>query len=230
MTRILLVDDDLSLHALLGKYLAQQGYIMLHAHDGQAGLKLLFDERPDVMVLDIMMPKLDGWDTLQRIRAMSDLPVILLTARDTEQDKLRGFGLGSDDYVTKPFSFAILAARIEAILKRTTDNSQSSSVLKVGSLVLDPIHHRVTLDDDPIELTPTEFKLLKILIQEPGRVFTQEQLVTRVWGEEYAEEVGYIRRYIWHLRRKIEPNPDEPQYILNEHGIGYKLIHFSCND
>lgn len=224
MTRILLVDDDLSLHALLGEYLTQQGYTMLHAYDGQVGLKLLFDERPDVMVLDIMMPKLDGWDTLQRIREMSDLPVILLTARDTEQDKLHGFGLGSDDYVTKPFSFAELTARIEAILKRASGNSPASSMLKVGNLMLDPIHHRVTLDDEPMELTPTEFKLLKILMQEPGRVFTQEQLVTRVWGEEYAEEVGYIRRYIWHLRRKIEPDPDNPQYILNEHGVGYKLV------
>jgi two-component system, OmpR family, KDP operon response regulator KdpE len=227
MTRILLIDDDLSLHELLGKYLEQQEYVVLHAYDGRAGLKLLFDERPDVMVLDIMMPKLDGWDTLKRIREMSNLPVILLTAHDTEQDKLRGFGLGSDDYITKPFSFAELAARIEAILKRVSGKSQASNVLKVGNLMLDPIHHRVTYDDEPMKLTPTEFKLLKILMQEPGRVFTQEQLVIRVWGEEYAEEIGYIRRYIWHLRRKIEPNPDEPQYILNEHGVGYKLVHIS---
>lgn len=225
MIHILLIDDDASLHTLLGEYLAQHGYKVSHAHDGQAGLKAVFEERPDLVVLDVMMPKLDGWDTLGRIREMSDLSVIMLTARDTEPDKLRGFRLGSDDYVTKPFSFAELVARIEAVLKRATSSSlQSSDVLRVGNLVLDPLQHRITRDGDPLELTPTEFKLLNILMKEPGRVFTQEQLVTRVWGEEYTEEVGYIRRYIWHLRRKIEPNPDQPQYILTEHGVGYKLV------
>lgn len=225
MTHILLIDDDASLHTLLGEYLEQFDYKVTHAHDGREGLKAIFDERPDLVVLDVMMPKLDGWDTLERIREMSDLSVIMLTARDTEPDKLRGFRLGSDDYVTKPFSFAELVARIEAVLKRASSSSpQPSDVLCVGNLILDPLQHRITRDGESLELTPTEFKLLKILMKEPGRVFTQEQLVTRVWGEEYTEEVGYIRRYIWHLRRKVEPNPDQPQYILTEHGIGYKLV------
>lgn len=224
MIHILLIDDDQSLHTLLGEYLQQQGYKVTHAYDGREGLKAVFAERPDLVVLDVTMPRLDGWDTLERIREMSDLYVIMLTARDTEPDKLRGFRLGSDDYVTKPFSFAELVARIEAVLKRSTNNSQVSDILQVGGLRLDTLQHRVTRDGEPLELTPTEFKLLKILMKEPGRVFTQEQLVTRVWGEEYTEEIGYIRRYIWHLRRKVEPNPEEPQYILNEHGVGYKLI------
>lgn len=224
MIHILLIDDDQSLHTLLGEYLQQEGYKVTHAYDGRTGLKAVFAERPNLVVLDVTMPRLDGWDTLERIREMSDLCVIMLTARDTEPDKLRGFRLGSDDYVTKPFSFAELVARIEAVLKRSTNNSQVSDILQVGGLRLDTLQHRVTRDGEPLELTPTEFKLLKILMKEPGRVFTQEQLVTRVWGEEYTEEIGYIRRYIWHLRRKVEPNPEEPQYILNEHGVGYKLI------
>ena len=223
MTDILLIDDDPSLHALLGQYLEQQGYGLFHAQDGQAGLRVLFEKRPDLIVLDVMMPHMNGWETLQRIREMSALPVILLTAQDTEQDKLQGFHLGSDDYVTKPFSFAELAARIEAVLKRTSVSAHISSVLQVRDIMLDSIQHRVTRGENLIELTPTEFKLLEILMREPNRVFTQEQLVTHVWGEEYTDEVGYIRRYIWHLRRKIEPNPDQPQYILTEHGIGYKL-------
>lgn len=224
MSAILLIDDDASLHNLLSQYLEQQGYRVLHASDGKEGLRQLFEQRPDLVVLDVMMPVLDGWATLERIRELSGLPVILLTAKDAEADKLMGFRLGSDDYVTKPFSFAELTARIEAVLKRSAGNSALSSVLQVGGLVLDPVRHLVTRDGNPIELTPTEFKLLEVFMSAPEQVFTQEQLVSRVWGDEYADEVGYIRRYIWHLRHKIEPEPDNPTYLHNERGIGYKLI------
>lgn len=223
MSAILLVDDDPSLHRLLSQYLEQQGHHMIHAADGREGLRQLFEQRPDLIVLDVMMPKMDGWSTLERIREMSNLPVILLTAKDTEADKLRGFRLGGDDYVTKPFSFAELSARIEAVLKRSAGNSTQSSILQVGGLILDPIRHLVTRDGQPIELTPTEFKLLEVFIRAPGQVFTQDQLVSKVWGDEYADEVGYIRRYIWHLRQKIEPEPNDPTYLHNERGIGYKL-------
>jgi len=223
VARILLIDDDQSLHTLLGEYLERQGYSMLHATDGREGLRMVFEERPDLVILDVMMPRLDGWQTLERIRDLSDLPVILLTARGSEPDKLQGFRLGSDDYVTKPFSFAELAARVEAVLKRAEGQRHPPQVWQVGGLMLDPVRHLVTRDGVPLELTPTEFKLLEVLIHEPGRVFTQEQLVARVWGEEYAEEVGYIRRYIWHLRRKVEPDPDNPRYIHTERGVGYKL-------
>lgn len=223
MTTLLLIDDDPSLHELLGKFLEQRGYIVNHAHDGRDGLRAIFNQRPDLVILDVMMPQLDGWHALERIRDMSDLPVILLTARDAEQDKLNGFRLGSDDYVTKPFSFDELAARVEAVLKRVSSTQPPPDVLHVRDLLLDSTRHLVTRNGEPVELTSTEFKLLEILMQEPGRVFTQEQLVTCIWGEEYTEEIGYIRRYIWHLRRKIEPDPNDPAYILNEHGVGYKL-------
>lgn len=224
MSTILLIDDDPSLHNLLSQYLEQQGHRIFHAADGREGLRQLFEQRPDLIVLDVMMPHLDGWATLERIREMSSMPVILLTAKDTEADKLKGFRLGGDDYVTKPFSFAELSARIEAVLKRSAGNNRQSPVLQVGGLILDPIRHLVTRDGQPIELTPTEFKLLEIFMRAPGQVFTQEQLVSKVWGDEYADEIGYIRRYIWHLRQKIEPEPNNPTYLHNERGIGYKLM------
>lgn len=210
MNLILLIDDDPSLHNLLSQYLEKQGHTVIHASDGREGLRQLFDHHPDIIVLDVMMPVLDGWITLARIREMSNLPVILLTAKDTEADKLKGFRLGSDDYMTKPFSFAELAARIDAVLKRSTGNLIQSAVLRAGGLILDTARHIISRDGEPIELTPTEFKLLEVFMRSPGQVFTQEQLVSKVWGDEYADEVGYIRRYIWHLRRKIEPMPDNP--------------------
>lgn len=223
MSVILLIDDDASLHNLLSQYLEKQGYHIIHAADGREGLHQLFDHRPDLIVLDVMMPTLDGWSTLARIREMSDLPVILLTAKDTEADKLKGFQLGGDDYVTKPFSFAELSARIEAVLKRSAGNNTQHNILQVGGLVVDPVRHLVTRDGQSIELTPTEFKLLEVFMRAPGQVFTQEQLVSKVWGDEYVDEVGYIRRYIWHLRQKIEPEPNDPTYLHNERGVGYKL-------
>lgn len=180
------------------------------------------------------MPNLDGWATLERIREMSPTPVILLTAKDTEGDKLRGFQLGSDDYVTKPFSFAELSARIDAVLKRSVGHGIQQGILQVGGLVVDPIRHLVTRDGQPIELTPTEFKLLEVFMRAPGQVFApQEQLVSRVWGAEYADEVGYIRRYIWHLRQKIEPEPNEPTYLHNEHRKWLSIRHIdliACQD
>ncbi len=223
MPDILFIDDDLSLHNLLGKFLEQQGYGVLHAFNGREGLRLLLEQEPDLIVLDVLMPKLDGWDTLDTIRETSKVPVILLTARDSEQDKLRGFQLGSDDYVTKPFSFAELAARIEAVLRRNAGHEPKTEQLSAGDLVLDSLRHVLTRSGQPIQLTPTEFKLLQILMRHPGRIYTQEQLVAAVWGTDYPEEIGYIRRYIWHLRQKIEPDPNAPTYIHNERGIGYKL-------
>ena len=223
MSVILLIDDDASLHNLLSQYLEQQGHHIIHAADGREGLRQLFEQRPDLIVLDVMMPTLDGWSTLERTRDMSSVPVILLTAKDTESDKLKGFRLGGDDYVTKPFSFAELSARIEAVLKRSAGNNSEYSLLQVGGLLVDPVRHLVTRDKQLIELTPTEFKLLEVFMRAPGQVFTQEQLVAEVWGDEYADEVGYIRRYIWHLRQKIEPEPNAPTYLHNERGIGYKL-------
>ena len=226
MSQILLIDDDPSLQRLLGQYLGDAGFAVLHARSGQAGLKLLFDHRPDLILLDVMMPRMDGWETCRRIRELSDVPTIFLTAKGDEPDRLQGFRLGADDYVSKPFSFPELVARIDAVLRRVTraDNSNpSDDIIICGPFRLDQARCLVTRDRQPIDLTPTEYRLLEVLMRRPGVVFRQEQLVTDIWGPEYIDDKGYIRRYVWHLRQKIEPDPDHPQYLLTEHGFGYRF-------
>jgi two-component system KDP operon response regulator KdpE len=168
------------------------------------------------------MPQMDGWELLKRIREVSDMPVIMLTARDDETDILRGFSIGADDYVTKPFSFAQLAARIKAVLARKGD-APGSEHLAAGDLQVDIPSRRVLRDGQAINLTPTEFNLLVALMRRKGEVLSSEELARQVWGPQYATEVGFVRRYIWHLRQKMEHNPDEPQYIHNERGYGYRF-------
>ncbi len=228
MSRILLIDDDPSLHQLLGQYLEDAGFAVLHAESGQSGLKLLFRHRPDLIVLDIMMPRMDGWATCRRIREMTDVPVIFLTAKDDEPDRLQGFRLGADDYVPKPFSFPELVARIEAVLRRRhrpgTAMATDDDVFICGPFRLDRARRSVTRDGEPIALTPTEYLLLEVLMSRPGVVFSPEQLVTAVWGPEYADHTGYIRRYVWHLRRRIEPDSDRPRYLVTERGFGYRFV------
>jgi two-component system KDP operon response regulator KdpE len=222
--RILVVDDDRSLLELLTNYLARLRYTVLGAPDGQTGLALLADTPVDLVVLDVTMPGLNGWQVLARIRAVSAVAVIMLTARAEETSVLRGFAGGADDYVTKPFSFAQLAARIKAVLDRAApDRQASSSVLRGADLIVDIDRHLVLRSGEPIELTPTEFRMLVTLMRQPGRVLSVKQIVTEVWGAEYIEETGYIRRYVWHLRRKLERDPRAPRYILNERSIGYRF-------
>ncbi|MFQ5854296.1 MAG: response regulator transcription factor [Anaerolineae bacterium] len=226
MSEILLIDDDRSLHRLLGQYLEDAGFSVLHADGGQAGLKLLFEHRPDLILLDVMMPHMDGWETCRRIRELTDVPIIFLTAKGDEPDRLQGFHLGADDYVPKPFSFPELVARVDAVLRRAShaDSSrQSDDVLTCGPFRLDRARCVVTRDGQPISLTPTEYRLLEVLMSRPGAIFSQEQLVAAIWGPEYANDTGYIRRYVWHLRQKLEPDPDTPQYLLTEHGFGYRF-------
>lgn len=227
MGQILLIDDDPSLHRLLGQYLNDAGFTVLHAESGQAGLKLLFDHRPDLILLDVMMPRMDGWETCRRVRELTDVPIVFLTAKGDEPERLQGFRMGADDYVLKPFSFAELVARIKAVLHRVAKGSSahpSDDVLICGPIRLDQARHLVTRDGQPIDLTPTEYRLLEVLMSQPGVVFSQEQLVTAVWGPEYADDTGYIRRYVWHLRQKIEPDPNQPQHLLTERGFGYRIV------
>lgn len=220
MKRLLLIDDDPSLLQLLGDYLTRLGYDVAVAPDGSQGLARLGDESFDLAVLDVRMPGLDGWQTLERIRAVTTIPVIMLTALSDEPHVLRGFALGADDYVAKPLSFAQLGARIEAVLKRT-QRGEKSEILQAGGLQVDIGARRVQRDGRLINLTPTEFKLLVALMEQPERVLTPRQLVVRVWGPEFADDTGYIRRYVWHLRQKLQPDSDGPQYIHNERGFGY---------
>lgn len=222
MARILVVDDDRSLLELLTDYLGRLGHEVRGAPDGQQALAGLADSPPDIVLLDVTMPGLDGWQVLARIRAVSQVPVVMLTARGDEPEVLRGFAGGTDDYVTKPFSFAQLGARVKAILDRTSHGRRDgSNVLRGADLVVDVDRHRVLRGGEPIELTPTEFKILVTLLREPGRVLSAKQIVAAVWGAEYADETGYIRRYVWHLRRKLERDASDPRYILNERSVGY---------
>ncbi len=224
MTDLLLIDDDDNLTELLAAYLQNQGYSVKVARNGIEGLRAMFDARPNLIILDVTMPLQDGWDILARIREVSDLPVIMLTARDEEPDVLRGFSLGADDYITKPFSFAQLGARITAVLSRVERTDEYPSKLAQGDIVIDLRTRQVWRDQSEIRLTPTEFKLLVVLMHHRGEVISSEDLVQEVWGPQYAGEVGYVRRYVWHLRQKLEPDPEQPRYIHNERGYGYRFL------
>jgi len=222
MTEILLVDDDQNLCQLLREYLIGQGYAVRCAINGRAGLRALFERKPDLVALDVTMPQVDGWETLKRLREVSDLPVIMLTARDEEADILRGFSLGADDYVCKPFSFAQLAARVKAVLARGRGMA-SAEELRAGDLVVNLAARRAQRGAELLNLTPTEFNLLVALMKRPGVVLSSEELVREVWGPQYASEIGFVRRYIWHLRNKIEPDPEHPRYLHNDRGFGYRF-------
>ncbi len=224
MSKLLLIDDDQSLSELLAAYLTNQGYQVQVEQDGKAGLKTLFQDTPDLVILDVTMPLRDGWETLERIREVSELPVIMLTARDEEADVLRGFSLGVDDYVTKPFSFAQLTARVQAVLARAQRSvSAGPDELVQGDLIVNLRTDQVWRGDERVNLTPTEFKLLVALMKRSGEVVSPEELVRDVWGPQYAGEVGHVRRYIYHLRRKIELDAENPRYIHNERGFGYRF-------
>jgi two-component system KDP operon response regulator KdpE len=222
MPEILMIDDDQSLSGLLSEFLNGQGYATRNAVNGKVGLREIFDHKPDLVILDVTMPQMDGWETLKRIREMSNTPVIMLTARDDESNILRGFSIGADDYVTKPFSFAQLGARIKAILTRK-GGSPSGEHLTAGDLEIDIPSRRVTRSGEIISLTPTEFNLLSALMRRQGEVLSSEELARQVWGPQYANEVGFVRRYVWHLRQKVELDPENPQYIHNERGYGYRF-------
>jgi DNA-binding response OmpR family regulator len=223
--RVLLVDDDPALLQLLGQYLVQEGYEVSTAEDGAAGLRAFYAERPDLVVLDVMMPVLDGWQVCKRIRDMSDVPIIMLTAKGDEAAMLEGFRLGVDDYVTKPFSFAELVARIAAVLTRAQQAGahRPAPRYQVGDLIVDVDAHHVSRAGQVIRLTPTEFRLLRCFVENAGRVLSPSFILEEVWGAEYADAVGYIRRYVWYLRQKIEPDPANPSFILTEREFGYRF-------
>ena len=222
MSRIFIVDDDRSLLELLADYLGRLGHEVKGLPGGQETLAAIEDWPPDLVLLDVTMPGLDGWQVLARLRAVSQVPVIMLTARGDEPEVLRGFAGGADDYVTKPFSFAQLAARIKAVLDRAShDRNGGGNVLRGADLVVDVERHRVLRGSEPVDLTPTEFRILVTLLRQPGHVLSARQIVSAVWGSEYGDETGYIRRYVWHLRRKLEHDPHDPRYILNERSFGY---------
>ncbi len=223
MTELLIIDDDKGLTQLLSEYLSGQDYNVHAAENGKLGLRAMYEHQPDIILLDVTMPEKDGWETLKRIREVSNMPIIMLTARGDEADILHGFSLGADDYVTKPFSFAQLAARIRAVLGRSSQGPAADSKLSANGLEVDIQLKRVWRDGQPLTLTPTEFKLLVTLMRHAGNVISPKDLVREVWGAQYASEIGHVRRYVWHLRQKIEPDPENPRYIYNDRGFGYRF-------
>jgi two-component system, OmpR family, alkaline phosphatase synthesis response regulator PhoP len=218
---VLLIDDDPTLLELLADHLNTAGYRPVIAPNGQTGLRQARLAQPDLVVLDVMMPGMDGWEVCRQLRKETRVPIIMLTAKGEEIDKLRGFRLGVDDYVTKPFSFAELTARVGAVLARTRQGLLPKHQVTSDDIIIDLDNHRVTVDSRPVELTPTEYRLLALLATQSNRTISTEQLLLDVWGPEYAGEVKHVKHYIWSLRQKIEADPGDPQHILTERGFGY---------
>ena len=222
---ILVIDDDTTLLGLLAEHLSRAAYQVITAVSGAEGLQTFYDHHPDLIILDVMMPSMDGWEVCERIRDNSETPIIMLTAKDEEQDRLRGFRLGVDDYVVKPFSFAELVARVGALLtrsRRAPSESYTATIVH-RDLVIDLAKRRVTRGGQPIRLSPTEFRLLAALAERPGHILAPRDILVKVWGSEYADDVENVKRYIHYLRQKLEADAEHPQLILNARGFGYYL-------
>jgi len=224
MKTILVVDDEPKMIKLARDYLAQAGYNVVTASDGATAVSASRTAKPDLIVLDLGLPKLDGLDVTRAIRKDSNVPIIMLTARGEESDKLVGLELGADDYMTKPFSPKELVARVRVVLRRAEGAAASAvEVIRVGDLTLDVPRMRVSVGDQPVEVTSTEFQLLVALAKQPGRIFTRAQLLDAVHGVAFESYERAIDAHIKNLRRKIEPDPRKPKYILTVYGVGYKF-------
>ncbi len=220
---VLVIDDDPQLLMLLRLTLERGGFRVVTAENGEEGLRQAYEVHPDVIVLDVMMPKMDGWTVCQRLRDVCDVPILILSARAETESVLKGLSLGADDYLSKPCSLEELVFRIQAILRRARSRSEVAwrEVYDDDVLYVDLVNGRVERQGVPIHLTPTEQRLLSYLIRQEGRVVPHRELLANVWGPEYIEEIGYLSVYIRYLRRKIEPDPSNPRYIRTRWGIGY---------
>src|SRR6266480_1762055 len=227
-TTILAADDDPQLLRLITRNLQLEGYDVLAASDGQQALELIENNSLDLVLLDVMMPRMDGFTVCYRVREFSSVPIIIITARGQDQDKVRGLDLGADDYLTKPFSVDELLARVRAVLRRAQFTAnEHAHVLRttntIGDLVVDYAQHQVTMVGQEVPLTPIEYRLLAYLAQNAGRVVTQDLLLEHVWGSEYIGEGHMLQVNVNRLRRKLEADPTRPRYILTKVGIGYFL-------
>ncbi|MCW3489001.1 response regulator transcription factor [Dethiobacter alkaliphilus] len=226
MPRVLVVDDEKTIVKGLKFNLEKEGYEVLVAFDGEEALRVFNEESPDLIVLDLMLPKLDGFDVCRNIRKTSDVPIVMLTARGEDIDKILGLELGADDYVTKPFNPRELAARVKAIMRRSQSSSGDSGnlqVIRLQDLQIDLFQHKVRVRDKEVDLTSKEFALLSLMASHPGRVFSREKLLEHVWGYDYYGDARTVDVHIRHLREKIEPDPGTPQLILTVWGAGYKF-------
>lgn len=218
-----MVDDEPKIIQLTQDYLENAGFSVMSANDGERAMTMIQVEQPDLVVLDLGLPGMDGLDVCRLIRKKSNLPIIMLTARDDEADKLVGLELGADDYITKPFSPKELVARVRSVLRRSELAQEAREVISVGDVTLDLPRMRVTVGDDEIELTATEFQLLQALASQPGRIFTRSQLLDAVHGVAIESYERAIDAHIKNIRRKLEPVPREPRYIQTVYGVGYRF-------
>jgi len=225
---ILVVDDEPRMTRFIRMNLELEEYRVIEAYNGLEALDKVRTDLPDLVILDVMMPELDGFETLEMLREVSNVPVIMLTVRADEEDKVRGLELGADDYMTKPFGARELASRVRAVLRRTQGPvAPEETILHIDDrLSIDFNGRKVIVEGQHIKLRPTEFRLLYHLIENAGWVVPHETLLAKVWGYEYREEIQYLRLYITYLRQKIEPDPSHPRYILTERGVGYRFVDF----
>jgi len=223
--KILVVDDDAIMRQLVEQILLRAGGEIYTAQDGLEGLKKFQTYQPDLVILDVTMPSMSGWEVCRNIRQDSSVPIIMLTSLGHERDIIRGFEQGADDYVTKPFNSNILRARIQAVLRRTetTPPSNNVDIYSDDYLTIDSSHRRVLVDGKPVKLTATEHRLLAYLMQHAGQILSFRKILDNVWGREYREKTDYVHVYMWHLRKKLEENPKSPRYLLTEHGVGYRF-------
>jgi two-component system alkaline phosphatase synthesis response regulator PhoP len=220
---VLVVDDELKITRLVRDYLEQAGFVVAIAADGPGALAAARQLHPDLIVLDLGLPGMDGLDVIRSLRTVSMVPVVVLTARAEEADRVVGLELGADDYLVKPFSPKELVARVRAVLRRTEGLGLGAEVVRVGDLTIDQPRRQVRRGDTPIELTPTEFDLLRFLARQPGRVFTRGQLLEAIHGVAFESYERAIDAHVKNLRRKLEPDPRRPRYLLTVHGVGYKM-------
>jgi DNA-binding response OmpR family regulator len=226
--KILVVDDEERMVRFIRINLEHDGFVVVEAFNGKQALQRLRDQTPDLILLDVMMPDLNGFEVLEMIREISTVPVIMLTAKGEEDDRVRGLELGADDYITKPFSQRELVSRIRAVLRRVEGISGSMhGLIEVDErLKIDFDRREVWLEGKIVKLRPTEYRLLYHLVQNAGWVITHDQLLAKVWGYEYRDEPHYVRLYINYLRQKLEKDPANPKYILTERGVGYRFVDF----
>jgi two-component system alkaline phosphatase synthesis response regulator PhoP len=227
MPRILIVDDDHDIVRLVKAYLEKAGYMVLSAYDGETALHILRRERPDLLVLDLMLPDRDGWDLTRLIRAdltLAEIPIIMLTARVEDSDKIIGLEIGADDYITKPFNPREVVARVRALLRRSRSGGRGlPQVMQTGNLILDIGRRELLVNGEPVELTPSEFGLLQVLMESPGYAFTRTELLEKALGYPYEGMGRTLDSHVKNLRQKIEPDPKNPTYIQTIYGVGYKL-------
>jgi two-component system, OmpR family, alkaline phosphatase synthesis response regulator PhoP len=223
MQTILVVDDEPKIAQLARDYLEHAGFAVLTAGDGASALQAARNRRPDLVVLDLGLPGLDGLDVIRALRAAAPTPIVVVTARDTELDKLLGLELGADDYVTKPFSPRELVARVRAVLRRSERAAEPGDRIEVGDLVLDVPRLRATVAGRAVDLTPTEFAILETMARSPGRVFTRSQLLDAVHGIAFESYERAIDAHVKNIRRKLEPEPSRPRYLLTVYGVGYRV-------